>query len=386
MRVLFTSTPGYGHLQPMLPLARALRAASDEVAVATVPELCPRAEAAGFEALRAGEDFRDWWVELLRRHPTEPWKELAPARILPWFVPNLFGEVGARVMLRDLVPIVAGWRPDLVVHETFEFAGPIAAAAAGIPSVHHTLSPLFSAEVLRLAAQAVEPLWRQQGLEPEPLAGFHRNLCLDICPPSLRNPEADEAPAVQPLRPIVAAVGDETLPASVEALPARPTAHVTLGTAISNADQEVLATIVAGLRDEPLNLVVTVGPGQDPSALGPQPATVVVERYVSHALLLPRCDLVISHGGAGTVLAALGHGLPLLTMPQGADQYLNAEMCALRGVGRTLLTRDLSSESAREQALIVLGDPGYRESAREVRSEIAGMPPPEDVVEILHRI
>jgi UDP:flavonoid glycosyltransferase YjiC (YdhE family) len=386
MRVLFTSTPGYGHLQPMLPLARALRAASDQVAVATVPGLCPRAEAAGFEAIRAGEDFPDWWTELVRRHPGEPWTALAPEGILPWFVPNLFGDVGARLMLRDLVPIVGRWRPDLLVHETFEFAGPIAAAAAGIPSVHHTLSPLFSADVLRLAAAAVEPLWREQGLEPEPLAGFHRNLCLDICPPSLRNPEADEAPAVQPLRPVVAAVGGETLPASVERLPARPTVHVTLGTAISNADQEVLATIVSGLREEPLNLVVTVGPGRDPSALGPQPETVVVERYLSHALLLPRCDLVISHGGAGTMLAALGHGLPLLTVPQGADQYLNAEMCARRGVGRTLLTRDLTSASAREQTLRLLGDPGCRESAREVRSEIAAMPSPAGVVQILHRI
>ena len=48
MRVLFTSGPGYRHAQPMLPLARALRKAGNYVAIATVPELLPRAEATAF--------------------------------------------------------------------------------------------------------------------------------------------------------------------------------------------------------------------------------------------------------------------------------------------------------------------------------------------------
>ena len=58
---------------------------------------------------------------------------------------------------------------------------------------------------------------------------------------------------------------------------------------------------------------------------------------------------MISHGGAGTMLAALAHGLPLLTVPQGADQYLNADRCARRRVGRTLLTGHLTPESARRE-------------------------------------
>jgi UDP:flavonoid glycosyltransferase YjiC (YdhE family) len=386
MRVLFTSTPGFGHLQPMLPLARALEAAGDEVAVAIAPELCGRVESAGLTALPAGDDMAAWWPELSRRHPTEPWNQLAPGRILEWFMPHLFGEVGAAAMLRDLMPQVRSWRPDLIVHETFELAGPIAAAASDVPSIHHTVSPLPSAEATRLTADAVAPLWRTIGLEPHPSAGVAGHLCLDICPPSLRNPEADPGTAVQPLRPVsAAAVGDEVLPASVLALPDRPTVHVTLGTSMTAADQGVLATIIEGLRDEPVNLVVTVGPGHDPEAFGPQPPNVCIERYVPHALLLPRCALVVSHGGAGTMFAALGHGLPLLTVPQGADQYLNAEICARRGVGRTLLTADVTAGSASREVLAVLGDARYRGAAGRVRSEIERMPSPEDVVEILHR-
>jgi hypothetical protein len=69
----------------------------------------------------------------------------------------------------------------------------------------------------------------------------------------------------------------------------------------------VLETAIAGLRELPLNLVVTSGPGTDPARFGAQP---------SHTLLLPQCRLVVSHGGAGIMFSALAHGLPQLILPQ----------------------------------------------------------------------
>jgi UDP:flavonoid glycosyltransferase YjiC (YdhE family) len=385
MRVLFTSTPAYGHLQPMLPLARALKSAGDEVAVAIAPEFVPRVQASGFTALTAGDNMGAWWAELVRRHPGEPWSALLPEQILQWFWPHLFVEIGAAAMLRDLVPAAAAWRPDLLIYETFELAGPIAAAVSSIPSVHHTLSPLPTSDSFRLAGVSAAPLWRGQGLEPAPLGGLQSDLCVDICPPSLRNPGAATIDRVEALRPVaVAAVGDEELPPSVRSLRDQPTVHATLGTSATNADQAVLATVIEGLRDEALNIVVTVGPDRDPAALGGQPSNVIVERYLPHALLLPMCALVVSHGGAGTMLAALSHGLPLLTVPQGADQYVNAEACSRRGVGRTVVTGDLTAARVGTEVRTLLGDPGYRTRAQEVQAEIAAMPAPEDIVRTLH--
>jgi UDP:flavonoid glycosyltransferase YjiC (YdhE family) len=385
MRVLFTSTPAYGHLQPMLPLARALKGAGDDVAVAIAPEFIPRVQAAGFTALPTGNDTSEWWPELARRHPGEPWNKLLPEQILQWFWPNLFVDIGAAAMLRDLVPGAAAWRPDLLIYETFELAGPIVAALSSIPSVHHTLSPLPTSDAMRLAGEAATRLWHEQGLEPEPLGGMQRDLCVDICPPSLRNPDAAAIANVQPLRPVpVAAVGGEELPPAMRTLPDQPTVHATLGTSATNADQAVLATVIEGLRDEALNIVVTVGPDHNPAALGRQPSNVIVERYLPHALLLPLCALVISHGGAGTMLAALCNGLPLLTVPQGADQYLNAEACARRGVGRTVVTGDLTAARVGTEVRTILDDPGYRTRAQEVQAEIAAMPAPEDIVGTLH--
>ena len=385
MRVLVSTTPAAGHLQPMLPLARALHRAGHEVAVAIAPGMCGRVAEEGLVALEAGRDIDSWWPELEERNPGRPWEKLRPEEILLWFMPHLFVEVGARAMVDDLAAHLERWRPDLVVHETYELAAPAVAAAAGIPSVHHTLSPLPDAAVLDACAAAAAPLWRERDLLPAPLGGLTRGPTLDICPRSLHNVRG---PALDshPLRPQGAPPSTEPPPPWLDRLAGRPIIHLTLGTAVTSANQALLATAVEGVRDLPLSLVVTVGPDNDPAGLGPQPDSVRVERYVRHDLLLPRCAAVVTHGGAGTMLAALGCGLPMLTIPQGADQYLNAEICARRGVGRTLLTEQVTPTAVREEVGRLLDDPGYRAAASEVAAEIAAMPAADDVVPALEAL
>ena len=102
-------------------------------------------------------------------------------------------------------------------------------------------------------------------------------------------------------------------------LPGAPLVYATLGTAM-NMRTEILSAFVEALRDEQVNLVVTVGRNGDPDRFGPQPPNVRIERYIPQTLLFPRCDLVISHGGSNTMLAALSHGIPQVMVPITADQ------------------------------------------------------------------
>ena len=102
--------------------------------------------------------------------------------------------------------------------------------------------------------------------------------------------------------------------------------YLTFGTVFN--DNEAFRAALAGIRDVGVGLVVTVGPNGDPAAFGPQPARVVVERYIPQTRLLPVCDVVASHAGSGTVLGALALGIPQLCLPQAADQFLNAAAVA----------------------------------------------------------
>ncbi len=57
VRTLFTTQPGHGHLNQMLPYASVLRDAGHEVRLATAPSFCAAVRRPGFQALPAGHDF-----------------------------------------------------------------------------------------------------------------------------------------------------------------------------------------------------------------------------------------------------------------------------------------------------------------------------------------
>jgi calicheamicin 3'-O-methyl-rhamnosyltransferase len=131
---------------------------------------------------------------------------------------------------------------------------------------------------------------------------------------------------------------------------------------------------------------VTVGPDGDPSALGPLPDSVRVDRFVPQGVLLPHVDVVAHHGGSGTTLGALSHGLPQLLMPHGADQFLNAQALIDRGAGLRLLPEEISPESVADAVRALLSEPGYREAAGRLAVEIAAMPTPAQTIPRLERL
>lgn len=208
-----------------------------------------------------------------------------------------------------------------------------------------------------------------------------------ICPPSFRSTAIAEAGAPHRLvRPVpFDAVPGETLPAWGDELPRRPIVYVTLG-ALDNDAPGVFEAALEGVREEPVNVVLTIGPGREPHELGPPPPNAHVERYVPQSLLLPRCDVVVTHGGSGTTLAALGHGLPLLVLPRGANQFSNADRCVALGVGLRLLPDEVDAASIRHGVRDLLDQPRYRQRAVAMAGEIARMPPPAAAVPFLERL
>jgi MGT family glycosyltransferase len=229
-----------------------------------------------------------------------------------------------------------------------------------------------------VVAEPLNEVRAEHGLPPDPgLAMLGRQLVLSPFPPSLRDP-------AYPLPSGAHAVRLFTRDAPASAVRGgAPLVYFTLGTIYNVESGDLFDRVVAGLRDLPIDLVVTVGRDIDPRELGPQPANVRVERFVPHAELLPQCRLVISHGGSGSVLGALAHGLPMVLLPLGADQPLNATRCEALGVAVVLDALTAAPQAVGEAASGVLAQPTYRRYAARMRNEIAALPGPEHAVALL---
>jgi MGT family glycosyltransferase len=169
-------------------------------------------------------------------------------------------------------------------------------------------------------------------------------------------------------------------------LDAAPTVYFTLGTVFNLECGDLFSRVLEGLRGLPINVVATVGPHIDPDEFQALAENTHVDQYIPQSQVLPYCDAVVSHGGSGSVLGALAHGLPSVLLPMGADQPLNAARCEELGAARVLDAVRSTPEAIGESISVVLSEPSYRAAAERLRDEIAALPDPAHAVTLLERL
>jgi MGT family glycosyltransferase len=176
--------------------------------------------------------------------------------------------------------------------------------------------------------------------------------------------------------------------AELDAIPEdQPWVHVTEGTS-HHQDPFVLRAGVRGLGDRPLHAILTTGKNRDPGelGLGTIPPNVHLMPWVSHSELLPRCAVVVTTGGANTILSSLQAGTPLVVVPTTWDKPDNARRVVEAGVGVRLRPRRCTPEGLRAAVEEVLGNPSYRDNARRIAAELARAPGPEVAADLLQTL
>jgi len=384
MKVLFTSSPGLGHVNPMIPLATALRDRGHEVRWAIPAEFAGHLEASGFEVFAAGLGERERWP-MVRRLVGAPVDGTGPP---PGFTgvkafSTLFGRVGAPRMAADLEVIVAGWAPDLFVHDMSEFAAAPLATRLGRAHVTHSWAWALPPDFVAAAAAFCANLWTDHGLEAPPDGGMFQHLYLHPYPGELA---VGPTPSghLQPIRPgAVAPRAGETVPPWVADLP-DGAVYITLGTIFSDA--AAMRGLVQSLVPLGRPLVVTTGPLVDPDAMGDLPPGSHVARYVPQDAILSRVALVVSHVGAGTFLGAASRGVPQLCLPAGADQFFNAKAAEASGVGIALPPDQRNPAAVLAAAHRLLDEPAFRERAAVIAAAIQAMPSADEVAPLVEAL
>ncbi|SER23922.1 glycosyltransferase, MGT family [Lentzea xinjiangensis] len=373
MRILFSSLGSHGHVYPILPLAIAAREQGHDVLYAVDSGFHATVEKLGLTVVDAGVSIWDAFRQANELHGTSQFRR----DMLRQTAVDAFGSVLPRAFVADLEPVLERDKPDLVVFELINPGAGLAAMRAGIPAVCHGFGKMDGT----LVPEAMSDLFLEYVAElgitlPN---GHHYGLgspYVDVFPPSLQDLGFLSDVERIPMRPVPFAEPGE-LPGWVTEH-ARPLVYLTFGTAFSNPD--LLRTAIAGLSGVDAEVLVATGPQVEPSALTDVPGNVHVLPWVPQADLLAHADLVVHHGGAGTTVSAMTHGLPQLVLPQGADQFRNGEIVADTGLGAHLVADQFTADAVRETAGKLLRDPGVREANARIAAEIAAMPHPHDVV------
>jgi UDP:flavonoid glycosyltransferase YjiC (YdhE family) len=281
-------------------------------------------------------------------------------------------------MQRDLAPILDHVRPDVVVREVAELGVAPMAAARGIPFVTVAFSGVLPVSARPMVLDDLGPLWRAEGLDDPSWDDVYGQMYVHPFPPSFG--QRPDSPAVRPARATGAPPAGQP-PAWVEGLGGpRPCAYVTSGTE-PTATTFPWRYVFAVIADRDVDAVGPTGSPVDSADLGPVPSNVRLERFVPQADVLRRTAVVISHGGAGTVLGAASFALPQLVVPLFADQWQNAVAVRDAGGGVFAGPDNRTADDIDAALRTLLGGATHRDAAALVAEEIASMPTATDLID-----
>lgn len=406
MKVLFCSFPEYGHWYPVMPLAEAMRDAGHEVTFATGAGVVPFMRDLGFAAEPAVTSFMEGCAEGVRRtsdpesvktqsdlqtRVTEFLQSLSwPSSDVPEHPVDLGQLAQVAMTMRDmmadiqqnLTAVVEDVRPDLIVYEETLFPAAMVGALHGVPTVAHSIMTLGMPEVIcAVYTKHCGELWAALRDDPLPISPYYGDLYLDTCPPGLGQRLVDPSVRSVQIRPVPWGKPRDEIPSWVVEPRTRPLVYVTMGT-IGIADRDRLRLALDGVAELPVDILVVVGQDGDPASQAELPASVRVERFIRQDLLLPHIDVVVHHGGSGTMSGCLAYGVPQLMLPAMADQFQNADAVVKAGAGLALRRAELTSEAVADAVRKLLDDEAYSTGA-DFRQVINAMPGSAAVVSML---
>ncbi|MCW2899544.1 MAG: glycosyltransferase [Streptosporangiaceae bacterium] len=341
-RILILSWDGGGNTPSAFNLGARLVRRGHRVRMLGWETMAVRAAASGLE-FTTYPSVPPWPAH--RRHE-DGWHEIQQA---------LFSEATEA----DVTAEIGSFGADAVVIDCMLTAGHAAARRLDVPVaslVHVRYAPFVHQ-------------WGSEVLQTDVVAMLDAAQCvLAVQPPGFDPPEAFRSGATAVgavLRPGVLEQLDRGTAARL-AEPGDPWVLLSLSTTMQG-QADVLPTYLQALGSLPVRVLLTLGGVLSPDAVA-APPNVTVRGFLPHSGVLPHMDAVVTHAGMSTVATTLAAGLPMVCLPQGRDQPLNAARVEELGAG-LMLTEESVPEGLASAVRTVLGDHSYRTAAQELATK-----------------
>ena len=295
----------------------------------------------------------------------------------------------------ETVPAIREVEPDVVVSDILTIAPTLAAEVCGVPAatlVPHVFPdgapghPPYSIGARLPRTRAGAAVWRvarrpvvrglergrddyndaraRLGLPPsrELHTGLSRTLTMVATLPHLEYPRA-WPPWLRVVGPLMwEPPGERVDPPRGEG----PVVLIAPSTA-QDPQHALLRAALAGLADQPVRVIATWN-AREPDPPIEVPDNAVLVPWLSYSQTMPHCDLVISHGGHGTLLRALTEGCAVVCCAAAGDMAENAARVDWAGVGRRLPRRLLTPRTLALAVRRTLADPAIARRVASVRA------------------
>ncbi|MFI9722084.1 macrolide family glycosyltransferase [Streptomyces sp. NPDC052396] len=389
--IAIVSIPALGHVFPGLALIRELVLRGHRVSYVNAPWTAPIIEP-------TGADFIPYDTVLPSDPTALPKGDLVAAMSL--FLRDAMGQ------LPQLRKVFADNRPDVVLYDHGSYAARVLAEQLGVPAVQLAASyvpwdgavedgaPVFGILPPLPGAQEYydrfadwlgdNGITAEDGGALDPKAFITRaGRALSMAPWVMQpHPDRVDRSRVTHVGPCLgdrSAQGDWTRPDHAEKL-----LLVSFGSVFTNRP-DFYRLCLRAFGDLPgWHVVLQVGREVDQAELGPIPGNIEVHSWIPQLAVLEQADAFVTHGGMGGVNEGLYCGVPMIAVPQAADQFVNADRLAELGVGRRIDTEEATAEALRTALLELTTDPevaGRLAAIRQDLRDLGGTARAADLVE-----
>jgi UDP:flavonoid glycosyltransferase YjiC (YdhE family) len=400
-RILAYTTPGRGHLFPLIPILDELHRRGHQITVRTLAAEVPSMQARGFDAAPISDQ-----VEAIAH---DDWRAGNPraalARAVRIFAQRAEHDAG------DLRRAIGEERPDAVLVDVNAW-GAVAAAEAwagpwavfcpyplplrsrdappfgpGLPPARgplgrmrdHLLRPVVFGTLERTMIPPVNHI--RAGLALPPTHGvddiFARvPLLLYLTAEPFEYPRSDWPDNIVMAGPC-AWEPPSGPPAWLDDID-RPIVLVTTSSEYQD-DARLVQVALQALADEPVAVIATL-PGGDPAHLD-VPANARVARFIPHGPILDRATCAITHGGMGATQKALARGVPVCAVPFGRDQLEVARRVEVAGAGSRLPASRLRPDRLRAKVREAMTKSDGAKRIQEAFAATGGPPAAADILE-----
>ncbi|GAB7103200.1 glycosyltransferase [Streptomyces phaeofaciens JCM 4814] len=363
--IAVVNLPMHGHVNPTLGVVEELVRRGHRVTYAITEDFVHQVKAAGAEPVVYPVDRGDG---------TEP-----PERLAEGFALAVHASLGS---LPALTRAYAADRPDLILYDVYGFAGLVLGAQWRIPTVLFSPTHLFYDDIVPELFDGAPGLSALPGYADLAAAFAQRGLDssriheIEAAPYAVatlprtfqRRPETVAARRVAYVGP---ALDDRSYQGTWR--PPYPDSRVlliSLGSQFTRRPDFYRACVEA-FADGDHHVVMSVGPGVPPDQLGPLPSHVEVHEHVPQLAVLAHARAFVTHAGMGGTMEAVHHGVPMVAVPQMAEQRVNARQIEELRLGIHLPREQAGPEELRAAVRRVTSAPEIRAGVSALRSELS---------------